>query len=140
MTLSRQITQILTLCGAWLVFASAQAATISGPSTSTSGDFTLTWPSGYELRLQDASWRYAASPTRSHVFANFPSGDYRFKLVQCVYVPPPYGPGWSCYDDAASFKTITVTRDAEPAIDTSTGAACHYRLNTPQKGGNFDRY
>lgn len=125
-------------CSVLFFATSAQAASITGPSTSTTGSFTLSWPAGYALRLQDASWEYAASPTTSFNFVNLPSGNYKFMLTQCVYAPPPYGPGWTCFDDTASYKTVTVTRDAESAIDTATSAAgsLAYTATTTARGSS----
>ncbi len=126
----------LMICGALLCATGAHAATITGPSTSTTGSFTLTWPVGYELRLKDASWRFAAAPTTSFPFSNLPSGTYNFQLTQCTYVPPPVGPFWSCVPDTTSNKTVTVTRDNELPIDFGTTAAgtTGYSAGTTARG------
>lgn len=115
--------------GAW-------GATISGPSTSSTGTFTLTWPSGYELRLNDASWRFAGPPTTSYAFSSLPSGTYTFSLVMCW---ADWETGLTmCGPDAASVKAVTVTRDSEPAIDTSTTAAgtMGYTATTSLRGSS----
>lgn len=131
---------LLTVCGVLLLATGARAATIAGPSTSSTGSFTLTWPAGYDLRLgsASASWQYAASPTTSHAFSNLPSGSYSFQLVQCLYVPPPFGSGWLCSYDTTSTKTVTEDRDVEPAINTSTTEAgtLGYSAGTSMRGSS----
>ncbi len=99
------------------------AATISGPTSSTTGTFTLTWPSGYNLRPVNGSWQFASSPTTSFAFTSLPSGEYQFALWTCwpQYDPPLYYT--ECAQDPASVHTVVVTRDAEPTIDTATTAA-----------------
>jgi hypothetical protein len=105
------------------VAAGTQAASLSSSTyTSTDGNFTLTWTSGYELRAaplnpggQTVRWRYAAPPTTSLAFSGLPSGAYSYELWSCV--------GSTCTEDATTKKTVTVTRDIEPALDTTTSAA-----------------
>ncbi len=140
MNISIQKVLFLAICGVLLIASGAHAAVITGPSSSTTGSFTLSWPAGYELRLNvnDATWRYAAPPTTSYAFSNLPSGAYNFQLAQCLNIPPPFGTGWSCVYDTASALTVWVDRDLEPAIDTGTTQAgtIAYSAGTSKRGSS----
>ena len=99
----------------------ARAATISGPTSDTTGTFTLTWPNGYHLVLSDVPYtvKYDAGTANSYTFTSLGSGTYKFALFYCTGgTPPEYIP--DCSTDAASYKTVTVTRDTEPALDNTT--------------------
>src|SRR5262245_28839958 len=91
---------------------SVHAASISGPDTSTSGTFTLTWTPNYVLRLQDANWQFANGD-----FTDLPSGTYKFQLWYCSFIIVNGFPVQSCTAEPNTTKTVIVTRDAEPAID-----------------------
>jgi len=109
------------------------AASIGGPSSSTTGDFTLTWTSGYELRAANASYRYAAPPTTSYAFSDLPSGSYDFELVACT----PSGGSPPTYDCvSAATKTVTVSRSTVQALDSTTSEAgtTAYSANTSLRG------
>ncbi|MBX3706200.1 MAG: RHS repeat-associated core domain-containing protein [Pseudomonadales bacterium] len=113
------------------------AAEIVAPSTSSTGTFTVTWSPGYELWLADSSWRFAGPPTTSTNFTSLPSGVYKFVLVSCgmTYMGWEIGYVYSCSSVPASAKTVTVTRDAEPAIATSSEAgSTAYTANVTGRG------
>lgn len=116
--------QALTAATILLSAGSAWSASISGPSTSTTGSFQLTWPTGYELWLHNAAWKFAGPATTTHQFTGLPSGTYRFGLRNCVVQYIDYvGDTLVCYQVAGSEKVVTVTRDAPASIDTGTQAA-----------------
>lgn len=91
-----------------------EASPISGPSSSSTGNFTLTWPLGYELRSADSSWRYADNTKTSHTFSDLPSGVYKFQLYVCVST--------GC-STVGNEKVVVVTRNAKPFIDFQTAEA-----------------
>jgi hypothetical protein len=68
---------------ALLASASSHAASISGPSSSTTGTFTLTWTSGYYLHLSDVYYVVSGPPSTSYNFSNLPSGTYKYELWAC---------------------------------------------------------
>ena len=117
MRMTRWLCAVARLSGVVLALVlattSASAASISGPSTSTDGNFTLTWDSGYGLRLDDMDWDIAPIGATSYGFTNLPSSTYKFKLTYCV-LNAQYQ--FVCTQQAGTTKTVTVTRDAEPAM------------------------
>lgn len=122
-----------------LVFSGVvSAASITAPTTSTTGTFTVSWTPGYELWLADSDWRFAGPPTTSMNFNSLPSGVYKFMLVSCSWVYDEEGP-WGyhlvCSRSPATAKTVTVTRDAEPTIATSSEAgSTAYTANVTGRG------
>lgn len=90
-----------------------EASPILGPSSSDTGTFTLTWPSGFELRADNSSWRYADDTNTSHAFSSLPSGVYRFQLYDCT----------STCSVEGNPKAVTVTRDVEPSIEYNSTEA-----------------
>ncbi|MBX3708043.1 MAG: hypothetical protein KF911_15565, partial [Pseudomonadales bacterium] len=113
------------------------AASITAPTTSTTGTFTVSWTPGYELWLADSDWRYAGPPTTSMNFTGLPSGVYKFMLVSCSWMYDEGG--WMfqiCSRYPATARSVTVTRDAEPAIVTSFEAgSTAYTANVSGRGG-----
>jgi hypothetical protein len=120
----QQLRQALAAVVVLLCATPAWSTSISGPSTSTTGSFQLTWPSGYELWLHNAAWQLAGPTSTAHDFTDLPTGTYRFGLRVCAlqYIDwVGYHP--VCQPVAGSEKVVTVTRDTLAAIDTATQAA-----------------
>jgi len=68
----------------WAAAAPSGAATINAPATST-GTFTASWPSGYELRLARRQLAGRGSRATSATFTAVPPGEYRFVLAACSW-------------------------------------------------------
>jgi len=100
-------------------------AGISGPSTSTTGTFTLTWTSGYYLAhaASNAPWIVGGPPATAGNFSQLPSGTYKFELLYLFEYWDEWGYHAEYVPEPNTLKTVTVTRDAEPALDTTTTEA-----------------
>jgi len=123
----------------WLVLllaGSAQAA-ITGPTTNTTGTFTLTASTG-EVASGSTNYGFGASVV---TFTNVLSGTYSYIDRACnpVYIDYgyPYGEqyaGDECWAYGAE-HFVTVTRDTEPTIATSVEAgAMPYSASVSQRG------
>jgi hypothetical protein len=119
----RRVIASSVLC--WAAAAPSGAATINAPATST-GTFTASWPSGYELRLADVNWRVAAAGATSATFTALPPGEYRFVLAACSWnMTVELGALYLCNLDQSSAKTVTVEGAAAPAVEAwTTEARC----------------
>jgi RHS repeat-associated protein len=112
-------TLVWLLSALWV--APVWAASISGPTTSTTGTFQVTWTSGWSLWLDDVDWRVADAPATSTNFSDLPSGVYKFRLASCYWTYVSFSElTYECSYHATAKLTVTVTRDAAPAINTST--------------------
>ncbi|MYF28073.1 MAG: hypothetical protein F4169_04290, partial [Gammaproteobacteria bacterium] len=119
-------------CGTW---SRSRGFTIGTPSISYAGDadtgtFTVNWKKNYMLAMDPGSGDWSYTPlTESPSFRTFedmPSGTYRFRLYSCIHVPGDTRPPgteatWNC-TWAADRLTVTVDRDPEPVLATSTEA------------------
>ena len=119
-------------CGTW---SRSRGFTIGTPSISYAGNadtgtFTVNWKKNYMLAMDPGSGDWSYTPlTESPSFRTFedvPSGTYRFQLYSCIHVPGDTRPPgteatWNC-TWAADRLTVTVDRDAEPVLATSTEA------------------
>ena len=125
-------TWLMALTGL-IASTNALAVNITGPVTSTDGNFTLSWPSGYYLSLADMNWSLTSyySPGTSYTYSNLPSGEYKFSLSSCIATDLGVFGGIivTCNRVPNTTTTVVVTRDAEPAIDTSTTAAGTTQVN-----------
>ncbi len=136
-------------CSSWAptrtVTVSLTIPAISGPASSTTGNFTLSWTSGdangyYFLTLEDGytdgSVAAQGQTSGSRSFSNLPSGVYNFHLLYCEFIPAPVN-GNACIPEANTSHSVTVARDAEPAINTSTQVAgtTAYGASVNNRGG-----
>jgi len=131
-------------CSAWSsevsTTVSPSVAAISGPSSNTSGTFSLNWSADHNLLVQDGYGTYYGT---SKTFTDLPSGVYHFTLDYCGIVEIPLGEVEGsvletiCTPSAAETKTVVVTRDEEPTIQnfTSVAGTTSYSSRVSQRGG-----
>ena len=124
------LSRVLLILAVACVARFAHAANI----TDTTGTSTLSWPSGYALYSADTNWLYAYAPATSYSYASLPSGTYKFQLWACINIP--YVGTMCSYDAGSPPYTLSITRDAETAINTTTTQAgtSAYTANVSSRG------
>jgi YD repeat-containing protein len=134
----------LALCCLFLLAGGAHAASISGPSSSATGNFTLTWTPGYHLRLADADWEITPyevgmSPPSSYAFSDLAPGTWTFQLMYCeeFWGYPDVLQTVICSAVAGTEKTVTVSRDAaSPITATSEAGTTPYGASVSHRGSS----
>ena len=114
---------------------------IIGPTSSSTGTFSLsvnTTPANgfYAITLEEGYGLTQPQTPTTGSFSNLPSGVYTFHLLYCEYFPEPVN-GNVCLPEANTSHSVTVTRDAEPSITTSTQVAgsTAYSASVNNRGG-----
>lgn len=116
-----------------LLYAAPSLAVISGPTTSTSGQFSLSWESGLTLREVSSTGAILNTWTGSSTSLSKPvSGTYYFQEIWCGHIPFS---GYMCYSIDTHNVTVNIGPSGASYPESLTDQAGYeYRL----RSGDFD--